>query len=502
MVQVWPMLIGRWQPFHNGHLWVVNKVINKYGKIAIAIVNIDPSNPPDVNFDRFFPTANPFGYWDRYYMLMNIFNDKRIWDKIRLVPAWHPRVKVQGENYCFPPKNRRVWIVPLTSDEEEKKARDFSDRREKVEIISQIPEEILKYNAVKIRQLIVCNNEEWRQYIPQALFTIENKIHFTDKIKIPYTFSRLSDRHSQTNVRTAILIGWFCPITLDHIKLIIRLLEKYDIVTIFPILEVADNSPINWPVFNYESENCSLNFWERSEVIRIIERENELFHNRLIILPLLVKNNQLIINYEYLPTQRKWYILNENILWACKQLSTDGESVEEMLFEKKLSDIWPLREDKLSKKQIEYLKNIGIDWRLTEFSDEKKEEGTMKRGIHFWGNVSIEGNVVNIEGNQYNLLIERRENVISMVVNLIKSDLPNKDIINLVQKISKGINSRSDISKEEITERVKDGLSSAIKKHQKRRKLQELMEQLAISSAGSMLVLGIIQGIRFLLSGG
>ena len=43
------LYIGRFQPFHEGHMWCINKIINEGNKVCIAIMDIhelEPKNNP------------------------------------------------------------------------------------------------------------------------------------------------------------------------------------------------------------------------------------------------------------------------------------------------------------------------------------------------------------------------------------------------------------------------------------------------------------------------
>lgn len=53
----WAMFIGRWQPWHSGHRWLIDQQLNQGKKVLIAIRDVEP----DVN--------NP---WSPHEVLMNI----------------------------------------------------------------------------------------------------------------------------------------------------------------------------------------------------------------------------------------------------------------------------------------------------------------------------------------------------------------------------------------------------------------------------------------------
>ena len=129
-------------------------------------------------------------------MLTSVFVAEGIMGAVRLVPAWHPRVKMTPEYYVLPPREKRVWCVPLTADEEEKKAMDFAALGEEVRIISDIPQDILQYSAVRIRQQILDGVSDWRDQVPDAIARADEEIGFTTKIRAAYNIRQHTGPHS------------------------------------------------------------------------------------------------------------------------------------------------------------------------------------------------------------------------------------------------------------------------------------------------------------------
>jgi len=56
----WAMYIGRWQPWHSGHRWLIDQQLNEGKKVCIAIRDVEP----DEN--------NP---WSPIQVMMNITNE-------------------------------------------------------------------------------------------------------------------------------------------------------------------------------------------------------------------------------------------------------------------------------------------------------------------------------------------------------------------------------------------------------------------------------------------
>lgn len=60
------MFVGRWQPFHNGHKWLINQKLDEGTPILICVRDI----PPD--------TKNPFTTAETIHMLETVYEDKNV----------------------------------------------------------------------------------------------------------------------------------------------------------------------------------------------------------------------------------------------------------------------------------------------------------------------------------------------------------------------------------------------------------------------------------------
>jgi nicotinamide mononucleotide adenylyltransferase len=56
----WAMYIGRWQPWHSGHRWLIDQQLNEGKKVCIAIRDVEPDD------------NNP---WSPIQVMMNITNE-------------------------------------------------------------------------------------------------------------------------------------------------------------------------------------------------------------------------------------------------------------------------------------------------------------------------------------------------------------------------------------------------------------------------------------------
>tara|TARA_B100000035_G_C21033558_1_gene569680 strand:- start:3009 stop:3407 length:399 start_codon:yes stop_codon:yes gene_type:complete len=60
------MFIGRWQPFHNGHKWLINQKLSEGKPILIAVRDI----PPD--------EKNPFTTEQTVEMIQNVYSEQDV----------------------------------------------------------------------------------------------------------------------------------------------------------------------------------------------------------------------------------------------------------------------------------------------------------------------------------------------------------------------------------------------------------------------------------------
>ncbi len=96
------LFIGRFQPFHNGHLWAVKEILKSYDQVIIAIGSSQYA----------YTNQNPFTYEERKQMIIDALKEANIFSNsfvILAVPdinddaTWVSHVKacVQAKNVTF-----------------------------------------------------------------------------------------------------------------------------------------------------------------------------------------------------------------------------------------------------------------------------------------------------------------------------------------------------------------------------------------------------------------
>jgi nicotinamide-nucleotide adenylyltransferase len=159
------LFIGRFQPFHNGHLKAIQYVLKKYDEIIIGIGSSQYSHTVD----------NPFTSDERIKMIKATLKSKDINNfKIILIPDIHN-----------PPK----WV-----DHVLKIYSDFdvvvSNSKLTKQLFSEKGYEVIetpvyskeKYSGRVIRDRIA-KNEDWKDCVPFEVVNIIKKINGVDRIK-------------------------------------------------------------------------------------------------------------------------------------------------------------------------------------------------------------------------------------------------------------------------------------------------------------------------------
>ena len=124
------MFIGRWQPFHNGHRWLIEQKLSQDTPVLVAVRDI----PPD--------EKNPFTTDQTIKMIEKVYEDKNV--KVITIPDIESVNYGRGVGYEIneytPPKD--VGFVSATSIRESIKS-DNDDWREFVN--SKIHNMVVEY---------------------------------------------------------------------------------------------------------------------------------------------------------------------------------------------------------------------------------------------------------------------------------------------------------------------------------------------------------------------
>lgn len=127
-------------------------------------------------------------------------------------------------------------------------------------------------------------------------------------------------------------------------------------------------------------------------------------------------------------------------------------------------------------------------------------DGSMAGGMHFHGNVTVNGNIINIEGDQYNVQQDSKERVLSVINRLLLKGIKDDgDIIPTLNAVAGDIDQRNDIKLADIAVSVQSSLQPELQNPGIRQNIESIYKRLAVGASGSLLATGIIQGIKLLL---
>lgn len=165
---------GRFQPFHIGHLSVLNYLLtNTENDIIIGIINPNPLQilpGDDKRFVRFSPERNPLSFWERYHCI-NLINRANNWEDriIGIVPLPRPSINLKQANCYIPNKPRTFVICNRGNDEIERwKKEQYEKNDEKVFLVPvyELPPFCQLVSGEFIRCLIALKNSKWKDLIP------------------------------------------------------------------------------------------------------------------------------------------------------------------------------------------------------------------------------------------------------------------------------------------------------------------------------------------------
>lgn len=162
------LYIGRFQPFHKGHLRAVKWILEREDELIIGIGSAQYS----------YTLRNPFTVGERIYMIWTTLKSEGLLDRIMFsaIPdtdsqhsTWVSYVKTYT-----PPFDRVYTNDPLSQIL-------FQDEGIDVQPIPFFDREI--YSATRIRNLIMEDNKEWMNLVPKPVAEFIIKIGGDKRIK-------------------------------------------------------------------------------------------------------------------------------------------------------------------------------------------------------------------------------------------------------------------------------------------------------------------------------
>ncbi len=180
-------MIGRYQPFHRGHLYLAQQILSECNEVIIAV------GSSQFNYTY----SNPFTAGERLYMVHEALVEANVnLDNVYIIPIpnfennaiWlqHLKSMVPKFNVMY---TGNAFVKGLVVDDENLQIRNpnFLDN--------------VNYNGTHIRICIV-NNKNWKKLVPHSIYRTINQIDGISRVKMLYeTQGLLELGRSETECR-------------------------------------------------------------------------------------------------------------------------------------------------------------------------------------------------------------------------------------------------------------------------------------------------------------
>jgi len=162
------LFIGRFQPFHNGHLFVIKEILKKCEKVKIGIGSSQLSNSINDPFSseerkQFVISTLEFEQipTERFeiFEINDIFNAQKWVDHV---------IGIVGDVHII--FSNSDWVRTL-----------FNNKN--YEVADKLPLKMDKLNATRIRNLIYDNDKEWLNLVPQGVAKLIKEFKGIERIK-------------------------------------------------------------------------------------------------------------------------------------------------------------------------------------------------------------------------------------------------------------------------------------------------------------------------------
>ncbi|MHA1617597.1 MAG: nicotinamide-nucleotide adenylyltransferase [Candidatus Njordarchaeales archaeon] len=160
------LLIGRFQPFHKGHLWAVREILNREDEIIIGIGSAQDS----------YSIENPLTAGERVEIVREVLKNLGVLDRAVIIPI--PDI---NENLAWP--GRVIELTPRFD-------RVYSGNELVLMLFERFGIETVKlehinrdiYQGRVIRELIV-KGEPWEHLVPESIIPLLKKFGFEERIR-------------------------------------------------------------------------------------------------------------------------------------------------------------------------------------------------------------------------------------------------------------------------------------------------------------------------------
>lgn len=160
------LIVGRYQPFHLGHLAAVKEALGHCDRLIVAIGSAQYSHTRD----------NPFTAGERYEMVYAAVLEAGIYERVNIIPVIDVNryaVWVSHVRSLVPPFHTIFTNNPLTQ-------RLFSESGYEVRQTKIYNKE--SYSGSYIREQMI-NGGNWRQSVPEAVSEIIDRFGGVDRVR-------------------------------------------------------------------------------------------------------------------------------------------------------------------------------------------------------------------------------------------------------------------------------------------------------------------------------
>jgi len=168
------LFAGRFQPFHMGHMDVVEHLTDIFQEIVIGLANPDPLhllNTVTSSHPNFSRSRNPFSYALRYDLIQAaIANQYSDYSKFRILPLFPPDLYGEKvfENFAGH-KSEVCYCIPSNDKKEIHLQKLY---REMGFEVYEVPVKRSNISASTIRERMRSNDQSWRTLVPAAVSKI------------------------------------------------------------------------------------------------------------------------------------------------------------------------------------------------------------------------------------------------------------------------------------------------------------------------------------------
>jgi len=170
------MIVGRFQPFHNGHLNAIKYILKDVDDVIIIIAASQQSHQ----------TANPFTAGERYNMIHKTLLDEiKVLNRILIIPAndvkdnglWvsHLIRLVPKFDVCYTNNPLTKYLFEQAGIEV--RAPPFYERKE--------------CSAEHIRELMLKGDKGWKKLVPKAVITVIEEVRGVERLQIISTTDKV-----------------------------------------------------------------------------------------------------------------------------------------------------------------------------------------------------------------------------------------------------------------------------------------------------------------------